>query len=595
MRDDSGKGGVKLRRFLGLTDIFMLSLTGMIGSAWLFSALGILPYAGPAAILTWIIAGILFVFMVFGFGELGGVFPFSGSLARYNHYTHGIFSNYLLSWAYFLGAVTTVSVEAIAIVTYASAYIPRIYNSTTGLLTPLGVLFAVGLVALFVVIQLVGINVYGWFNRIITAWKFIIPLLTVILLILMYFHPSNIVKMPGGFTPYGTAAIFAAMVPSGVVFAYEGFRQGLEYAGETKNPQRDVPLGTILAIIVVILIYVLLQIAFIGGINWKAADVSVGNWSALASSSWSGHPFYSELLATGIPILIGFGIILLIDAAISPAGTLAVYVGSSARNIYGMARVEYIPKFLSGLHKRFRTPWIAILLTFVLAVIFMLPIPSWYFVVSLSSLLTVYNYLTVGITNHALKNLAPNIKRPYKVPAWYILYPLGFIAAAMLVYWSGWTLINTVVIAVIAGLPLVLFGPYKKKLGLSTKEVSILSVILWIVLAIVVAGYELSWPLLSYFPIYWALISLIQVGALFYLYLRSHHRSVKATWWLIIFNILSGIISYYGSLGPSPLIHYPYDYVVFAIMSLIVYFIGIKTAYLTNDLKEIIEKGLPEE
>jgi amino acid transporter len=97
MRDDSGKGGVKLRRFLGLTDIFMLSLTGMIGSAWLFSALGILPYAGPAAILTWIIAGILFVFMVFGFGELGGVFPFSGSLARYNHYTHGIFSNYLLS------------------------------------------------------------------------------------------------------------------------------------------------------------------------------------------------------------------------------------------------------------------------------------------------------------------------------------------------------------------------------------------------------------------------------------------------------------------------------------------------------------------
>ncbi|AFZ70851.1 amino acid transporter [Caldisphaera lagunensis DSM 15908] len=593
MRDSDESSRPKLRKFLTLTDIFMLSITGMIGSAWLFSVVAGDYYAGPASILTWIIAGVFFIFMVFGFAELGGIFPFSGSLARYNHYTHGIFSNYLLAWAYFLGAVTTVSVEAIAIVTYASSYISGLVGAN-GLLTPLGVLIAAGLILLFTIIQLVGINVFGWFNRFITAWKILIPLITIILLISLYFHPSNFVSLTGGFAPYGTAAIFAGMIPSGIVFAYEGFRQGLEYAGEAKNPQRDVPLGTILAIVVVIIMYVLLQVAFTGGINWSAAGITPGNWTGLYNA-WESHPFYSELVASGVPLLAIWAIILLIDAAISPAGTLAVYTGSSARNIFGMSRVGYIPEFLSKVHKKFRTPWIAILITFVLAIAFLLPIPSWYYVVSLSSLLTVYNYLTVGITNHALKNLAPNLKRPYKAPVWFITFPLGFVAAAMLVYWSGYSLINTTVIAVVAGLPLVLFGPYRNKLNLPLKEVSIFSILLWLFLAFIVAGNVYSWGPLANFPVYWALLSLLQIASIAYLYLKSHHRSVKATWWLIIFNILSGVISYYGSLGISPIIPYPYDYVVFVVTSLVVYFIGVKTAYLTNDLKDVIEKGLPEE
>jgi len=91
---------VKLRRSLTALDYFMLSLTGMVGSGWLFAALGAAGYMGPAATLSWVVAGAMFIFMVFSFAELGGIFPFSGALARYNHYTHGILSNYLLAWAY---------------------------------------------------------------------------------------------------------------------------------------------------------------------------------------------------------------------------------------------------------------------------------------------------------------------------------------------------------------------------------------------------------------------------------------------------------------------------------------------------------------
>ena len=395
-----------------MTDYFMLPLTGMVGSGWLFAVLGASGAMGPASILSWIIAGIFFIFMVFPFAELGGLFPFSGYLARYNHYSHGVISNYLLAWAYTLSAIATLAVEAVAIVEYASYYVPQFWNSTLNVLTPLGLLVAAVLIAFFF-IQVIGVNIYGWFNRFITAWKILIPGLTIMLLIALYFHPDYVIgKLPGGFVPYGYSAIFAGMVTTGIVWAYEGFRQGLEYAGEGKNPQRDVPLGVTSALIVTIILYILLEIAFIGAINWKAAGVSPGDWQALASGDWSAHPFVSEAMATGIPILMGLAVLLLIDAAASPAGTLAVYVGTSGRNLYGMSRVGYIPRFFSQIHRRFQTPWVALLVATVIGIAFMAPFPTWYAIMSYSTVMTVYGYLQVGISNHVLRKVAPDLNRP---------------------------------------------------------------------------------------------------------------------------------------------------------------------------------------
>ncbi len=597
--NDPPAAGPTLRKSLTLLDVFMLGISGMVGSGWLFAALGAAGVMGPAAVLSWIIAGIFFSFMVFGFAELGGVFPFTGSLARYNHYTHGTLSNYMLAWAYFIGAATTISVEAVAIVEYSSEYLPWVWNSKVGVLTPVGVAIAAGLILVFFAIHFLGVHVFGWFNRVVTAWKLTIPALTVVLLMLFYFHTKNFTGTPGGFFPYGTAAVFGGMITTGIVWAYEGFRQGLEYAGETKNPQRDVPLGTLLALAVTIVLYVLIELAFIGGINWQNAGVAFGNWSGLASSSWEAHPFYSELVATGVPVLVGFAIVLLIDAVLSPLGTLATYTGSSGRNIYGMARVGYIPEFFARIHPRFRSPWVALLVSTVIAVAFLLPFPTWYAIMSISALATVYNYISVGVTNHALRRLAPDLKRPYRPPAWYLVYPLGFIAAVMLVYWSGWSLVNTVVELVVIGLPLLLLGPYRRELGLSTGAAAALAGSLWAASAAITAAYYMvleGWGLLG-FAIYWAALSLIQVAALLAIWFVAHHPDVKGAVWIVVFNIVIGVISYMGSLGPlsRPLIPYPMDYMVMAVAAIGVYFLGVYTAYETKDLKMMKERGLPVE
>jgi amino acid transporter len=66
-------------------------------------------------------------------------------------------------------------------------------------------------------------------------------------------------------------------------------------------------------------------------------------------------------------------LVLLIDTILSPLGTLATYVGSSGRNIYGMVRVGYIPEFFARIHQRFRSPWVALLVSTVIAVAFRFP------------------------------------------------------------------------------------------------------------------------------------------------------------------------------------------------------------------------------
>ncbi len=95
--------------------------------------------------------------------------------------------------------------------------------------------------------------------------------------------------------------------------------------------------GTILGYAIVMFIYVMLQVAFVGAVNWSAAKVSPGNWQALSSSVLSSGPFYEIMATSGIAILAGFAIILLIDAIVSPSGTGWIYIGTTARTIYGMA------------------------------------------------------------------------------------------------------------------------------------------------------------------------------------------------------------------------------------------------------------------
>jgi amino acid transporter len=580
---------VKLRKALGVWDIFFLAVTGMVGSGWLFAEFGSLSYAGPASILSWLVAGVFFFIIGLCFAELGGALPFTGALVRYNHYSHGAMSNFLLGWAYIIAAATTPPLEAEAILTYASSYFPAVYNSSLGVLSPLGIGLALLLMLLFTVIQFVGVNVYGKVNTAITIWKLVIPIITVLLLLLFAFHPGNF-SLKGGFLPFGGAAIFIALVPSGIAFAVEGFRQGLEYSGESKNPRRDVPLGLILAMIVVIALYIFLQVAMIGSINWGNAKVSVGDWSALSKSSWSSAPYYSALIAASSPILAAFAVIILIDAAVSPAATLGVYVGTTARSLYGFSRLKYFPKIFGNLNPRFQTPTFSLILSFIIGAIFLVPFPSWYSLVGISASFTVYNYLAAGITNHVFRRVAPNMQRSFDLKIRTPLYFVGFLVGSLIIYWSGWSYVNPMFITVAAALPLFVLG-YNSKLGLSRPSLAAYVVVYWAAIAAIGVVDFLN---IVSFPYYWAAYSALLLLAALYLYAKSRLPEVRSSLWLVAYNIVVGVLSYYGSLGTG-VISFPYDYILFVVLNIPIYAFAVLLGYRTPELKQLVEEGVPEE
>ena len=570
----------------------------------MFAALAGASYAGPASLISWIIAAVLFIFIGLAYAELGSMLPFSGSLVRIDHYAHGSISNYLLGWAYLIGAATTVAMEAEAIIMYTNKYLP-VFSSASGYLTPLGIAAAAALIAVFTLIQIIGVNVFGKVNAAITIWKFIIPSLTVVLLLSLYFHPSNFTAY-GGFMPLGLSAVFSAMIPSGIVWAYEGFRQALEYAGEARNPHHDVPLALIISILITAGLYVALEVAFIGGINWGKIFlqdsqgkytilIKPGDWQSLAESNWAGSPFYTELATSGVALLMVFAVILLIDAWISPAGTMGVYIGTTARSFYGFSRQGYFPELFGSLHRRFQTPWFSMIFTLVLAILFLLPFPTWYQIVSISSTATVVNYLAGGSSLVILRKTAPELRRAYRVRSPWLIGLLSFTASSMLIYLTGWPSLGYVFIVTAFGLPLMILG-YRGKLGLSIKESVAFSLIYWAALSLIMY-LGLIESMMS-FIIYWSIFALIMAASLLYLYRKAKGSytalEVSSASWFIGYMIVIGALSYLGSLGMGYL-KYPWDYLLALIASVAFFIVSVKQGFETRELSEIKIKGIPVE
>ena len=156
----------RFRKVLSLRDLYCISLGSSIGSAWLFGALYGASQAGPASIVSWVIGGLFILFVALVWAELGGILPSTGAVVRIPEYTHGYFTSFYFGWSYYLSAVIVPPVEAVAIVTYASAYLPSLYQA--GSLTFEG--YAVSLVVIVATFLLnsFGVRLFARINNIVT-------------------------------------------------------------------------------------------------------------------------------------------------------------------------------------------------------------------------------------------------------------------------------------------------------------------------------------------------------------------------------------------------------------------------------------------
>jgi amino acid transporter len=444
-----------LRRDVGLIGLLFASVGSIIGSGWLFGAMNAAMTAGPAAMISWAIGMVMILLIALTYSELGTLFPVSGGVVRFPHVTFGSLASFISGWILWIACATVAPIEVEGALQYATKYAdftkehcvsacsssaPEVVHT----LTALGYVCAVILMAVFVAINYVGVAWFARVNTVVVWWKLAIISLVVIAFLFTQFHSSNFTSQQ--FMPFGWRGVATAIATSGIVFSYLGFRQGIELAGETSNPHKYVPIAVIGSVVITGVIYIALQIAFIGALN--PSDFAHG-WGKLSFTNDFG-PLAAISSALGLAWLAG---LLYADAIISPADTGLIYTTVTARVSYATARNGNAPQSLAST-SRHGVPVISLVLAFIVGLIVFLPFPSWQQLVGFITSATVLSFAPGAAVVAALRRTRPDLRPPFRCPGGDVIPLLAFISSDLIVIWSTWTTNWKLFVTVLIGIAL---------------------------------------------------------------------------------------------------------------------------------------------
>ena len=454
-----------LRRSVGFYGLMFVSLGSIIGSGWLMGALNAAKVAGPASILSWILAACMLALLALTYAELGATYPVAGGAARFPYYSHGPIVGFTAGWASWLQAVFIAPIEVLAVITYVNSvgWFNQHFNmintmgNQAGLLNGLGLAVAIVLMVLFTTMNLAGAKFLSDSNVIVVIWKTAVPVLALVVVGALQFNPANF-HAGGGFMPFGFHGVFAALT-GGVVFALQGFEQAVQLAGEARNPKRDVSRAILTAMAIGAVLYTLLQIVMIGALAPR--DIA-GGWAKPLGTDPSGYgAWYTLAIAVGAGWLAK---VLIVDAVISPAGTGVVYVATTARLSYALGEEREMPTALTTTNQK-GVPVVSILTAAVVGCLAFGPFKSWGALVNVITLATAIMYAFAPVSLAALRKVDRGRPRSYHVPMPAILLPAAFCSANLIIYWSGFDTTWKLTCAIAVGLALFAVGARRKHTG----------------------------------------------------------------------------------------------------------------------------------
>lgn len=437
--------GGKLRQEAGIIGLLYFSLGGIIGSGWLFGPLDAAKAAGPWSIASWVIGAAVVLLLAFVYAELATMLPKSGALIHISHIGHGDLIGRIWSWILFLSSVVTPSIEVMAVLTYMNNKVPYFVQPHTHVLTTVGFFSAILLLGVVVVFNFFAIRFVLWINSAATWWKLVIPTASVAVLMAYSFHPGNFHAQLSSVDPAG---MLTAVSTAGIIFSFLGFRLAINLGGETPNPGKYIPIAVIGSVLIATLIYVGLEVATITSLN--PAFLAHG-WRELSFKGDAG-PFAALAVVVGA---IWWSYVLYADAIISPFGTALIYTTNTSRLGYGMAE-------MGSAHKKMRTlnrhgvPWISLLVTYLVAIIFFFPFPSWHKLVGYVSDITVLSYGIGPLVLLIIRRRHPERPRPFRLKGAWVIAPLAFIASNWVIFWTGYSTVRFM-FALLAGI-FILYG-----------------------------------------------------------------------------------------------------------------------------------------
>ncbi len=251
--------------------------------------------------------------------------------------------------------------------------------------------------------------------------------------------------------PGGIKGLTAALPLSGIIFAFSGFEQADQLAGEIKDPGRNLPRAIIVSILIGTAIYIGLQIAFIGALPASAIPHGLQH---ITNPEINAGPFAAVATLVGLTWLAH---ILRVDAFVSPSGTGLIYTTGTSRVSYGLARNRYAPQIFGRVNSH-GVPWVGLIFAFLFGLVFLLPFPSWRDLVGIIVGASVLMYAGAPLSVGAFRRQVPDADRPYRMPAAGFLTPAAFVVANLLIYWSGFLVVWKLGIVLVIGYVLIGIG-----------------------------------------------------------------------------------------------------------------------------------------
>lgn len=389
----------KLKRSLSLFDATALAIGAIIG-AGIFVISGVASgLAGPAVILSIIIAGIVSSLTAFSYAKLSSRFAEEGSIYVYAKKTISPFSGFITGWLWIFENIVAGATVSIGLASYLVSLFPQFS------LVPV----AMSAALILTLVNLIGIKQSSIFNAILVLLKISVLLLFVII---GFFHLNFSFYQP--FMPNGIVGVLngAALI----FFAYIGFGRPATAAEEIENPKKTVPHSIILSLILSTIVYILVGIVSVGLIPYQK----------LASS---GSPI-TDAVEYGIKIY-WLKLFVSFAAIIATLSVLLTTLIGVSRVSFAMARDKALPKFLNKIHRKFGTPYIAIIITGIITAI--LPIfGSLKQMASVTNFGSLFVYAMVNFS--AIMLLKKEIKSKVKNFFYIVISFLGLISCITLLF-----------------------------------------------------------------------------------------------------------------------------------------------------------------
>jgi APA family basic amino acid/polyamine antiporter len=454
-----------LKRSLGAFQLTLLGIGAVIGTGIFVLTAAAAQKAGPGMMVSFIIAGAVCAVAALCYAELASMVPVAGSAYTYSYAVMGELLAWTVGWAlileYALGA-SAVAVgwsgfmvgllDSIGIhLTHALTVGPKIelgfiQGGEVGGLINLPAVIIVGLVTTLLVI---GTKESATFNAVLVVIK--VTALTMFLAITLpmvsghtqNFHPFA----PRGWgNPLDGSGIGILGAAASIFFAYVGFDAVSTAAEETKNPQRNVPIGLIGSLAICTIFYLLVSAGVVGsygaqplmdpatGLAFKEGSpelyASAACHAANAPTVCSKEALAFILRQVSNPL---YGNLVGLAAALALPSVVLLMMFGQTRVFFVMGRDGLLPEALSKVHPRFRTPYVVTIVTgtFVAIAAAFLPVGT---LVNYSNAGTLFAFAAVSLSVIILRRRDPGRKRPFRTPAVYVVAPLSIAGCALLFF-----------------------------------------------------------------------------------------------------------------------------------------------------------------